>query len=100
MGFSDTIHTLEIAKALLASLITGETTYKTKNFDEKTSVNEMKTNGLTVPYGWYFICKLKTMYFLEEISHACFYGDKAQKEYDKYIDSLADAEYDAIYLEQ
>ncbi len=37
---------------------------------------------------------------ITKAKHICIYGDKAQKEYDKYIDSIADAEYDAIYLEQ
>ena len=32
--------------------------------------------------------------------HICTYGDKAEKEYDKYIESMADAEYDARYLER
>ena len=32
--------------------------------------------------------------------HICILGDKAEKEYDKYIESMADAEYDARYLEQ
>ena len=32
--------------------------------------------------------------------HICTLGDKAQKEYDEYIDSMADSEYDSRYLEQ
>ena len=32
--------------------------------------------------------------------HICTLGDKAQKEYDKYIDTIADAEYDSYHLEQ
>ena len=32
--------------------------------------------------------------------HICTLGDAAQKEYDKYMDSIADTEYDARYLEQ
>ena len=32
--------------------------------------------------------------------HICTLGDKAQKDYDEYIDSMADAEYDSRYFEQ
>ena len=32
--------------------------------------------------------------------HICTLGDKAQKEYDKYTDTMADAEYDSRYFEQ
>ena len=32
--------------------------------------------------------------------HICILGDKAQKEYDKYTDIMADAEYDSRYFEQ
>ena len=32
--------------------------------------------------------------------HICVLADRAQKEYDKYIESMADAEYDSRYFEQ
>ena len=32
--------------------------------------------------------------------HICTLGDKAQKDYDKHIDNMADSEYDSHYLEQ
>ena len=32
--------------------------------------------------------------------HICTLGDKAQKNYDEYIDIMADSEYDSRYFEQ
>ena len=32
--------------------------------------------------------------------HICVLADRAQKEYDEYIESMADSEYDGRYLEQ
>ena len=32
--------------------------------------------------------------------HICTLGDKAQKNYDEYIDTMADSEYDSRYFEQ
>ena len=32
--------------------------------------------------------------------HICTLGDRAQKEYDEYTDTMADAEYESRYFEQ
>ena len=53
----------------------------------------LKTNAKTFKFG-------NRDFSIAKARHICILGDRAQLEYDKYIDSIADAEYDAIYLEQ